>query len=221
MLAAQIFSGAGVGLLLGMLLGLSSSPVVSLVVGALAALLASFIGIRIPGKAPAAAPTETISVVQRRAAAFGAGVFGLTCALGLLGGIYLRTHNALSPVQPSLKQQIDELVSVGFSAVEARRIAVLHSLDASSTEGKPSDATKAVDAGAILRNTVLFAGTTGNCERLSVDRFKDVEATIAAYKAMDEPVLVRIATAINQQRTDEKARMELLRSVVEALCARH
>ena len=220
MLAAQIFSGAGVGLLLGMLLGLSSSPVVSLVVGALAALLASLVGIRVPGKEPAEAPTETVSVAQKRAAAFRAGVFGLTCLLGLLGGIYLRTHNALSPIQPSLKQQVDELVSVGFSAAEARRIAVLHSLDAGSTESKPTDATKVADAGAMLRRTVLFASTAENCDRLNVDRFKDVDTAIAAYKAMDEPAFVRIAQAINQQRTDEKARMELLRSVVEALCGK-
>ena len=137
MLAAQIFSGAGVGLLLGMLLGLSSSPVVSLVVGALAALLASLVGIRVPGKEPAEAPTETVSVAQKRAAAFRAGVFGLSCLLGLLGGIYLRTHNALSPIQPSLKQQVDELVSVGFSAVEARRIAVLHSLTQARPRARP------------------------------------------------------------------------------------
>jgi hypothetical protein len=220
MLTAQIFSGAGVGLLLGMLLGLSSSPVVSLVVGALAALLASLVGIRVPGKEPGEAPTEATSAAQRRAAAYRAGVFGFTCLLGLLGGISLRTHNALSPVQPSLKQQVDELVSVGFSAVDARRIAVLHSLDAGATEGKSSDATRVVDTGAMLRKTILFASAAESCDRLSVDRFKDVEAAIAAYKTMDEPALVRIAVAINQQRTDEKARMELLRSVVEALCAR-
>jgi hypothetical protein len=140
--------------------------------------------------------------------------------LGLLGGIYLRTHNALSPAQPSLKQQVDELVSVGFSAAEARRIAVLHSLDAGSTEAKSTDATKAADTAVMVRSTLLFSDTAERCERLSVDRFKDVGAAIAAYKAMDEPVLLRIATAINQQLSDEKARMELLRSVVEAMCAR-
>jgi hypothetical protein len=71
----------------------------------------------------------------------------------------------------------------------------------------------------MVRNTVLFGGTTERCERLSADRFKDVRAAIASYKAMDEPVLLRIATAINQQLTGETARMELLRSVVEAVCA--
>jgi hypothetical protein len=219
MLAAQIFSGAGVGLLLGILLGLSSSPVVSLVVGALAALLAAFIGIRLPGKEAADAPPETISVAQRRAAAFRAGAFGLTCVLGLLGGIYLRTHNSLSPAQPSLRQQVDELTAVGFSAVEARRIAVLHSLDVGSSEAKPTETTKAADAVAMVRSTLLFAGSAERCERVSVDRFKDMAAAMAAYKAMDEPALLRVATAINQRLADDKARMELLRSVAEAVCA--
>jgi hypothetical protein len=221
MLAAQTFSGAGTGLLLGMLLGLSSSPVVGLIVGALAALLASLIGIRLPSKEGAEARVENISAAQRTAAAVRSGVFGLACVAGLLGGIYMRTHNALSPAQPSLKQQVGDLVNLGFSAAEARRIVVLHTLDEGSAPPKSADSTKAADTGAMLRNSVLFADTAERCERLSADRFADLKAAIAAYRAMDEPALLRVASGINQQLSDEKARMEMLRSVVEAVCARH
>jgi len=218
MVALQIFSGAGTGLLLGLLLGLSSSPVVGLVVGALAALLASLVGIRVHAKEAADAPAEPVSAAQRKLAALRSGVFGFTCVLSLLGGIYLRTHNALSAPPPTLLQQVDELKALGFSPQEARKLAVLHTLDAGSPVAKSAQEAKVSDAATMLRNTTLFADSTDSCERLSVDRYKDMAAAMAAYQAMDKPVLLRIATAINQQLADEKARMALLRSVVEALC---
>jgi hypothetical protein len=220
MLIAQIFSGAGVGLLLGILLGLSSSPVVSLVVGALAAVLATFIGIRGPNKDSLEAPGEATNGAQRKGLAFRAGAFGFTCIVGLLTGIYLRTHDSLSPPRPSLKQQVDELVSVGFSAAEARRIAVLHSLDAERAEAKPADAVRASESAGAVQSTLLFGTSAETCDRVNVDRFKNMTTAIAAYNAMGESALLRIAQAINQQPLDDKARMALLRSVVEAVCVK-
>jgi len=212
MLAAQILSGAGTGVLLGMLLGLSASPVVGLVVGALAAVLAPLVGVRLPRK-EGDAPAEAETAAQKKAAAIRAGVFGFCCVLGLLIGIALRTHDALSPAAPTLKQRVDELVGVGFSPAEARRIAIVHALEAAP------DA-KTEKSAATVHNTLLFGSSTDGCERLSVDRFKDTAAAAAAYQAMDQPVLTRIATAINRQIADEKARMGMLRAVVEAVCAK-
>ena len=139
-------------------------------------------------------------------AAMRAGVFGFTCVMGVLGSIYLRTHDALSPPRPSLKQQVDELVTVRFSPAEARKIAVLN-------------AVKAADAMPLPRTTLLFGVATERCERLSVDRFKDLKAAIVAYKAMDETALLHIAEAIEQQLADDMARIAVMRSVTEALCA--
>jgi hypothetical protein len=116
----NLFSGAGIGLLLGFLLGLSSSPVVGVVVGALAALVASLaalvaslaalvaslVGVRIPGKGDASAPDHAVSAAQRKLAAVRGGTFGFTCLLGVIVGLYIRTHDSLSP---TLQQRVAEL----------------------------------------------------------------------------------------------------------------
>ena len=219
MLLAQIFSGAGTGLLLGLLLGLSSSPVVGLVVGALAAMLASLIGIRLPGKEPAEALHETLSAAQRKVSAVRAGVFGFACVVSLLAGIYLRTHDALAPAQPTLKQRVAELRDIGFSDVEARRIALPAAFELKTSEAKPGGMPKPGENLAMLRSTHLFASTTERCERVNPDRFNDVDAAIAAYRGIDEAELADIATAIRRQLPAEEARRKLLRSVVEAVCA--
>jgi hypothetical protein len=219
MLGAEIFSGASTGLLLGVLLGLSSSPVVGLVVGAVAALLASIIGLPRVAKDGDTVPSETVGAASRRFTAVRAGMFGIFCVAGLLGGIYLRTHDALSPARPSLRQRFNDLVDLGFSNAEARR-AVLLSLDDGAGHGPPSEATtKAGNSDALLHDTLLFSGGSQRCDRLDADRFADVKAAIAAYSAMNEPALARVATAINLQIADEKVRRETLKSVVEAVCA--
>lgn len=206
MLMAELFAGAGTGLLLGLLLGLAASPVVGVVVGALAALLAALVGVQLPGRGDAPSPN------QRRAGHWRAAAFSLACVLGVLGGLYIRTHDLLSPAPHSLQQRVDELTGIGFSASEARRIVVLHKLDdtpiAAATPTAPSS------------KSLLFAAQAERCERLNPERFKDLAATVAAYRAMDEPAMARVAQAISNQAGDEAARMDLLRAVLEAVCAK-
>ncbi len=213
MVAAQIFSGVGMGLLLGLLLGLSSSPVVGLVVGALAALIATFIGLRIQSKDSTDTSADTNSPAQRKQAALRAGVFGLSCVVGLLCGIYLRTHDSLSPAPVPLKQQMDELLGLGFSAPEARTLALQHQW------GPLSGSAKAAESPATLRSSVLFTGSSDVCERASMQRFQSLDSAIAAYQAMGAPELERVARAIQQQPGDEKTHVALWSSVLGALCA--
>jgi len=212
MLLAELFAGAGTGLLLGLLLGLSASPVVGVVVGALAALLAALIGLPMPGKSTTAA--EAPSPARRKAAHWRAAVFSLACMLGLLFGLYVRTHDLLSPAPRSLQAQVDELKALGFTADQARRIVVLHRLDDAPL---PPPAPAAAPSS---KNSALFSAQAERCERLNPGRFKDLAATVAAYRAMDEPAMARVAQAISNQAGDEAARMDLLRAVLEAVCAR-
>jgi len=217
MLLAELFAGAGTGLLLGLLLGLSASPVVGVVVGALAALLAALIGLPMPGKSTATTATaaaEASSPARRKAAHWRAAVFSLACMLGLLFGLYVRTHDLLSPAPRSLQAQVDELKALGFTADQARRIVVLHRLDDAPL---PPAAPAAAPSS---KNSALFSAQAERCERLNPGRFKDLAATVAAYRAMDEPAMARVAQAISNQAGDEAARMDLLRAVLEAVCAR-
>lgn len=213
MVAAQIFSGVGIGLLLGLLLGLSSSPVVGLVVGALAALIASFVGLRIQSKESADASADAGSPAQRKLAALRAGCFGVTCVLGLLCGIYLRTHDSLSPAPVPPKQQMEELLALGFSAAEARTLVVQRLWGPLPGNPKPADSPAA------LRSSSLFTGSSDLCERASMQRFQGMDSAIAAYQAMGASELERIAKAINQQPGDDKTRVALWSSVLGALCA--
>ena len=101
--ATAIFNGVGVGLLLGMLLGLAVSPVVSGVIGTLSSVLALLLGLneRFLG------PLKSIRI----------GAFGVSCVIAILIGIYIRTHNALSPSLTDLKT---EYRSLGYTEQEAK-----------------------------------------------------------------------------------------------------
>ncbi|MFZ0391504.1 MAG: hypothetical protein WAN36_13680, partial [Calditrichia bacterium] len=114
----QIFSGAGMGLLVGIIVGLSVSEVVSIILGALAALLAAFLGLQDQQCAkkqegePAAAFNRTRMVGLR------AGSFGIACAVAILLGVFLRTHNVLSS-NISLKEQVALWQQAGYDKKDA------------------------------------------------------------------------------------------------------
>lgn len=99
---AAIFNGLGVGILLGLLLGLAVSPVVSGIIGTLSSLLAVLLGLN----------EKFLSPIK----SFRVGAFGFSSVVGILLGMYIRTHNLLSPDLHVLKQQYLEL---GYTDEEA------------------------------------------------------------------------------------------------------
>jgi hypothetical protein len=109
-MALQGLAGAAIGLLLGLLVGLSSSPVVSVVIGALASGLMVLLGL-------ANNASQSESQVERiNAGAARLLGFGLVCSLALIGEIYIRTHDLMTP---SPKAQVDELNKADFRDDEA------------------------------------------------------------------------------------------------------
>ena len=106
----QLFAGVGLGLLVGVLVGLSSSPVVSVVVGALASGMVTLLGFVRSSKDGEAGSSEG-SVIRL-------GGFGVACAAAVLFGLFIRTHNWLSP---SIADQVVEVQRAGYSGEEARR----------------------------------------------------------------------------------------------------
>lgn len=103
--AVSVFSGASVGLMVGVLLALSVSPVVGIFISALATGLAVLLGLN----------DQHFS----NARALRIGVMGVTLLVGVGGGLYVRTHGLLSP---SLAQQRDEYMALGFSKADALRL---------------------------------------------------------------------------------------------------
>jgi hypothetical protein len=100
---SSFFNGLGVGLLLGLLLGLAVSPVVSAIIGTLSSLLVVLLGLN----ESYLNPVKSIRI----------GAFGLFCVIGILSGIYIRSHNSLAPSLQSLNK---EYKSLGFSDKDAR-----------------------------------------------------------------------------------------------------
>ena len=216
MIVSQIFSSVGIGLLIGILLGLSASPVVGLVVGSVTALLASLIGANIPTKSGEQATAERVSQEQIKLIGIRAGVFGLTCVVGIFAGIYMRTHNMLSPPKPTLKQLFEELTDIGFDTQGARELVA-----ARIANTEPSNRKNYKKIGVPigeLQNTVLFSIDSGTCEKIAIDRFENISAAISYYRTMELHSLLKIAIAVNQHVTDERAKMDIMRSILKVLC---
>jgi hypothetical protein len=100
---SSFFNGLGVGLLLGLLLGLAVSPVVSVIIGTMSSLLAVLLGLN----ENYLNPVKSIRI----------GSFGLFCVVGILSGIYIRSHNSLAP---SLQTSYNEYRAMGFSDKDSR-----------------------------------------------------------------------------------------------------
>lgn len=96
-LPSLIFGLGTFGLLIGLLAGLSSSPIVATIVSALMPLLAGLVYWKSKGADNASA--------QFRPAAVGIGCFSLAAIVGVLSGIWTRTHGLLSPA-PSARVAI-------------------------------------------------------------------------------------------------------------------
>jgi hypothetical protein len=96
------YGGGGIGLLFGIIMGTSITPTVATVLGALVAILSAVLGLN--------------DSQFTHAKAVRIGSFGLACVLGAYIGLYVRSHNLLSPSLASLKAQYLE---IGYSEKQA------------------------------------------------------------------------------------------------------
>ena len=206
LMATQVFSSLGIGLLVGILLGLSSAPVVGLIVGSITALLASLLGFKLPERFAGAAPGEPLAQeMQQTLIGLRAGTFGFACVLGILAGIFMRTHDFLSPPQPGLEARYAELLAVGFAPEEARRILI----DPGALPDESSPTT---------RQTVLFSIDAETCAQLAADRFASLAAAADYYRSRDLQWLADITLQLEAGIDDESAQRLALDAVVEAAC---
>ncbi|SRR5258707_10121573 len=156
-MAEQIFAGAGLGILTGLLVGLSSSPVVASVVGALAAGIVTLLGlVQSDGSKKLFAPGAPARL----------GTFGLACALGTLLGLYVRTHDLLSPTP---QQQIASLVKAGFDKEQAKQWLLAKQFGVNGKAGVGSSA--------------LFSGTgSDDCQEFNAASYKDLHQQLAHFQ---------------------------------------
>ncbi len=119
----NLCAGAALGLAVGVLAGLAVSPIVGSLLGTLATAGIAFLTLK-NSETPPASLARCIG-------------FGVACAAGAIGGIFLRANNMLG-LQPA--RAVAQLKAAGFSDEEARRI-YLQQVDAGHkavAEGKPS-----------------------------------------------------------------------------------
>lgn len=210
---ADMFSGAGLGLLLGTLLGLAVTPVVAGVVGAITALLAVFLGL--DGR------ETTLRLPAVNALRIGA--FGFATVAGLVLGLYLRVNNPLAadpgaamarwtaafPDNPTLARQM-----MVFERTALRPTEIAY-----GNEGSPAQSTQLEETLASAKQMVLFSDLSDYdaCSRLDPDRFGSPEDTLAAYDRGDPPELVQ-AVATRLGAVSEADKPTALRLAHDILC---
>jgi hypothetical protein len=110
-IALDLFGAGSLGILLGILIGMSASPTVSIVITALVALLAGLFGL---------SEKSTFAISPDGARRLGA--FAIAATLASLLGVWMRTHETLSP---SLDQQRATLRELGLADKSKEQIEML------------------------------------------------------------------------------------------------
>lgn len=168
----QLFAGAGLGLLVGILVGLSSSPVVSTVVGALAAGMITLLGFVRPSKDGESSYAEG-SVVRL-------GSFGLACTAAVLFGLFIRTHNLLSP---SISEQIGDVRNAGYTDEEAHRWVAYRNIGIAT--GSSSEKSHPADGSASVAGSVLFSSAnSGECQYFDTNRYQNTKEHLYALQQL-------------------------------------
>ncbi len=101
-LKLSLFGGAGIGLLFGIIMGTSVEPLVATMFGTLTTILAAILGLN--------------DKYFNDAKAVRIGAFGFACVIGAYLGLFVRTHNLLSPSLADLKQ---EYLAIGYTEQQA------------------------------------------------------------------------------------------------------
>ncbi len=200
----QILSGIGIGLLTGLIIGLSISQVVGIVLGALTALLSIYFGL------------QAGATVQPKYGLMAA--FSISCILGVLSGLYMRTHSSLSP---SIKDQLRNWTDASYSTDEAKQIVLAETIGVSIVKGSG-------DTGLQLRkldNTIasrqqilsaLMAANTGE-NGFICDHFVSFSGLKSAFQNGDT-IYRKLLETVCTSTTDTSLQWAKLKAIQTILC---
>lgn len=190
---SSIYAGIGFGLLLGLIMGLSVSPTVKVVLGALTSILGALLGLENKiGKSG-----NDQSAIERN---LKLGSFGFAVVIGILCGIYVRTHNAFSP---SITEKVQTWLDAGYDSASARKYVAYELLKIDPLTGAATDTSSfmqmkgqsalfnatAIKEVSTLMDTVLFRGDINKAK----SKLKTLE-----NKALDA-LLLKIESSVPQQ----------------------
>jgi hypothetical protein len=213
----QVFSGVGMGLLVGIIVGLSVSPVVKTILGALAGLLAAFLGLQDSFYSKQQEEDATKVYDRIKMSSIRAGSFGLACAVGILFGVFVRTHDLLTI---TIKDQVQRWVDAGYNDDYARALVVYQKFKILPDSGKFKIDTRVAEAGETIdpASGFLFSkqDMQNYCRDLSLDKYKgNVETRLEAYDVM-KPEIRNFAADI--RNIPEVSRATIINSVVNLIC---
>lgn len=158
-IVADLFCGAGIGVLLGVLVGLSANEVVAEVVVGIVAILSAVLGLASVSEKMTARPWRI-------------GAFGLFATVSVVVAVMVRTHDALAP---SAIDQHRLWTDIGFSEREAGELVAYRQLGV-----KPG--VLQVDPQALKgKASVLYTGNAEICRDLAPDVFIDEREILNAW----------------------------------------
>jgi hypothetical protein len=113
------------------------------------------------------------------------GSFGVACAIAVGLGLYIRTHNLVSP---SIADQVAEVQKGGYTPEEARRWVAYKNVGTVLTSASSnSGPTQQGNGTASVAGSVLFSGSNaGECQHFDTTRFKDVQEQLYALRQLDD-----------------------------------
>jgi hypothetical protein len=215
-IAINVWSGAGLGLLLGVIVGLSQTPVVAEVMGVLTGVLAVFLGLQ--GGRDADLPV--VGKLRLNGARIGS--FGVAAALGLILGLFLRVAN---PFVETPDQEFARWAKAFPDNEVLARQAMLYERTGIQpaqwyfANGVGMEVSLNTDQ-AKTRRAVLYSvlNRTNLCNELDPARFtNDPVAVLKAYANEAEPVLDTVAAQIRS--LPEEHRLDALVTAHTLFCA--
>lgn len=166
----ELAAGAGFGLLVGLIVGLAVTQAVGTLLASLLAGLGAFLGLRSGGDAQ----VRPLPLVRLAG-------FGWLCAVGLVGGIYLRAGNRLSPAPAD---RVHAWTSAGFDTAEARAFVAYEQLGILQEGWTTQNAERVAARGA----SVLFSDSSDvRCEGLRSGRHRSYAERVNAFDLAGGP----------------------------------
>jgi hypothetical protein len=174
---ARIAAACALGLLTGLLVGLSTSGVTASVVSAALAMAAGVMALT--GISNPFLPKGENAAARAAGHDWAVFCFAVVTIAGLGGGLWMRTHDTLSPTPGEM---VARWQAAGFEAAEARKI-VTAQLGAAGSggDGKGLALTRTVTG------TVLFSGDAATCQRTDPARAPDAAEVRNAWSLAPEP----------------------------------
>ena len=172
---AKMAAACALGLLTGLLVGMSTSGVTASVVSAALAMVAGVVALT--GIANPFLPKGENAAARAAGHDWAVFFFAVATIAGLGGGLWMRTHDTLSPTPDEL---LARWQAAGFEAAEARGIVVRHLVDAAGESGGK-------DTGARASATVLFSTDAATCQRTDPSRAPDSAEARNSWSLAPEP----------------------------------